>query len=109
MAYHLGKYRTIEGKEYDLCSLTPTECKLFNWLREEYINADSWKDFQDRTARPIVEAAMKAAETRTGEKQFQWENYFLYKIRYDLLRNVGVRTGELKGELSDMIIEELKN
>lgn len=110
MAHKIGIYRLHDGKEYKLDHLKPKEGKLFLWMMEEYLSAPSWADFQKRTAKPIVEAALKVQEAkrREGDEKFKWEDYLLYNIRSDLLRNVGIRTGELKGELSDMIIEEKK-
>ena len=110
MVYRLGIYRLHDKTQYSLNSLSHEEAKLFKGMMKEYNSAKSWADFQERTAKPIVEAAGKAEwdKRREGNNNFTWENYFLYRIRADLLRNVGIRTGELPGELSDMIIQEEK-
>ncbi len=94
------------GKEYLLDHLTHQEGKLFLWMMKEYLAAASWTDFQESTAKPILEAALKVQKLkrREDDKKFKWEDYLLYGIRSDLLRNVGIKSGELKGELSDMLI-----
>ena len=106
MTYKLGTYRTHSGKEYQLDNLTYQEGKLFLWMMKEYLAATSWADYQERTAKPVIETAMKNQQTKRkkDDHQFEWEDYLLYKIRFDLLRNVGLRTGELRGELSQMLI-----
>lgn len=101
MPYKTRTYRTHEGKVYNLAQMTPTETQVFNWMMEAYKIAASWEQFQKWTAKKVVEAARRFGKER-------WEEYYLYKIRSDLLRNVGIRSGELKGELSDMVIEEEK-
>lgn len=110
MAYKIGIYRLHDKSQYNLDHLTIEEGKLFFWIMQEYKTAGSWKEFQERTAKPVKEMAMKVQEVKrkVGDQKFKWEDYLLYKIRFDLLGNVGIRTGELKGELSDMIIEEKK-
>jgi len=109
MGYVLGRYRNHEGREFDLNGFTYEEAKTFLWLRKEYENATSWKDFQERTAKRVVEVVSEAAD-RWKKKGYHvsWESHCLYQVRFDMLRNVGIRTGELKGELSDMIIKEEK-
>lgn len=94
-------YRTHEGETYNLAQMTPQETQMFYWMMEAYKTAASWEQFQKWTAKKVVDAAR-----RFGKEC--WEEYYLYKIRFDLLRNVGIRTGELKGELSDIIIEGKK-
>ncbi len=110
MSYKIGVYKLHDQTRYSLNQLTHQEAKLFFWMTREYKTAASWEDFQERTARPVVEAALKVQEEKRkeGDEKFKWEDYLLYRIRFDLLRNVGIRTGELKGELSDMIIEAKK-
>ena len=110
MPYKLGTYRMHAGMEYQLDNLTYQEGTLFLWMEKEYLAATSWADFQERTAKPVVEAAMKNQQAKRTKKdlQFRWEDYLLYQIRFDLLRNAGIRTGELKGELSGMIMTEKK-
>lgn len=109
MVYKLGTYRNYEGKEFDLNVFTYEEAKMFLWLRKEYDHATSWKDFQERTTTTVKELACKTADRwiRKGQ-EVRWEDHYLYQIRYDMLRNVGIRTGELRGELSDMLSEEEK-
>ena len=106
MTYKIGTYRLCDKTKYDLNRLSVEEGKLFLWMMNQYEKAISWTDFQERTAKIVVEAAIKAQESkrRDGDNHFRWENYLLYRIRSDLLRNIGIRTGELKGELSDMLI-----
>ncbi len=103
MPYKLGTYRTHQGIELDLDYLTMEEGKLFFWLMEEYQTVNSWSDFQERTATTIKEAVMKTKQ-KMDEDGFKtrWEEHPLYQVRYDLLRNVGIRTRELRGELSQM-------
>ena len=110
MPYKFGIYKLHDKTRYDLDHLTHEEGKLFKWMVQEYQAAASWADFQEHTAKPVVEAAIKVqkAKRREGDETFSWENYLLYLIRADLLRNVGIRTGELKGELSEMIMKEAK-
>ena len=110
MVYKLGIYKLHDQTKYGLNQLNYEEGKLFKWMIQEYQAAVSWADFQERTAKPVVEAAVKAeqAKRREGNITFRWEYYFLYRIRFDLLRNVGIRSGELPGEISDMLIEEEK-
>ncbi len=105
MSYKIGTYHTHQGLELDLDYLTMEEGKLFFWLMQEYQTANSWHDFQERTAATIKETVMKAKQ-RSDEDGFKvrWEEHPLYQVRYDLLRNVGIRTGELRGELSQMLI-----
>lgn len=95
------KYRTHEGETINLAQMTPSETQVFNWMMEAYKTAASWEQFQKWTAKKVVEVSR-----RFGKEQ--WEGHYLYKIRSDLLRNVGIRTCELQGELSDMIIEVKK-
>lgn len=101
MSYKTITYRTHEGKVYNLAQMTPQETQMFHWMLEAYRTANSWEQFQKRTAKKIIDA------TRRFGKE-QWEEYYLYKIRFDLLRNAGIKNGELKGELSDMVMEEKK-
>lgn len=110
MSYKIGVYKLHDHTRYSLDQLTHQEAKLFFWMTQEYKTAASWAAFQERTAKPIVEAALKVQEEKRkeGDEKFKWENYLLYRIRFDLLRNVGIRTGELNGELSDMLIEAKK-
>jgi len=110
MAYQLGIYRLHDKTQYSLNRVSYEEGKLFKWMMAEYKAAISWADFQERTAKTIVEAAGKVEDVkrRAGDLSFRWEWYFLYRIRSDLLRNVGIRTDELPGELSEMIISEEK-
>ncbi|MDP3698541.1 MAG: hypothetical protein Q8R47_03060 [Nanoarchaeota archaeon] len=105
MTYLLGIYKLHDKTQYSLNQLSYKEAKLFKWMMAEYQAAASWADFQERTAKPIVEAAGKAEEQKRkeGKEEFKWEYHSLYRIRFDLLRNVGIRTGELRGELSDML------
>ncbi|MEK6899568.1 MAG: hypothetical protein AABX05_00435 [Nanoarchaeota archaeon] len=109
MPYKIGRYRTESKKEYDLDALTHEEGEMFLWLMHEYQTTSSWKEFQERTADPIKDFAMKMQ--RIMEKNGQslhWEDETVYIVRADLLRNVGIRNGELKGDLSDMILPEEK-
>ncbi|GEM_PF-3633974 len=110
MVYQLGIYRLHDKTQYSLNKISYKEGKLFKWMMDEYRAATSWADFQERTAQTIVAAAGRAEEEkrREGDLSFRWEWYLLYRIRSDLLRNVGIRTGELPGELSEMIISEEK-
>ena len=105
MPYKLGTYRTHQGIELDLDHLTIEEGRLFFWLMEEYKTANSWHEFQERTATKVKETVMKK-EQKLDEDGFKvrWEDHPLYQVRYDLLRNVGVRTRELCGELSQMLL-----
>ncbi len=109
MVYRLGIYKNHQGKEFNLNELTYEEAKTFRWLQQEYDQATSWDQFQERTAPRVKELAFKMAEQwkRRGHL-VSWEEHIIYQIRFDMLRNVGIRTGELKGELSDMIISEVK-
>ncbi len=110
MTYQLGIYKLHDKTQYNLNQLSYKEAKLFQWMMKEYQTATSWADFQESTAKLIAEAAGKAEEDkrREGDVTFKWENYLLYRIRCDMLKNVGIRSGELKGELSDMILKEEK-
>lgn len=101
MGYHIGKYRTHDGSEYNLVNLDHGESKLFRELMAAYESATSWKEFQDLTAKKTLEFTRE----RMKKSSLPWENYYIYKIRFDMLRNVGIRMGELKGELSDMLID----
>lgn len=106
----MGVYKLHDKTRYNLDLLSYEEVKLFKWMMKEYQAATSWAEFQERTAKRVVETAVKIQKSkrRKGDEKFTWENYSLYRIRFDMLRNVGIRTDELKGELSDMIIEEKK-
>ena len=86
-------YKTREGSEYEISS--PEEKKMLNWLMDESEKAASWIDFQNQTANAVIEAAKK---TRTD-----WQNHPLYIIQLDLVAKAGVRTGELRGEISDIV------
>ena len=110
MPYKLGRYILHDNTKYDLKCLSHQEGKLFLWMMEQYEKAISWADFQERTAKPVRDAVLKVQEAKRqeGDTNFRWENYLLYRIRFDMLRNVGIRTGELKGELSDMLMKEEK-
>lgn len=105
MPYKIGTYRTHQEIELDLDHLTLEEGRLFFWLMEEYQTADSWQGFQERTATTIKEVVMNAKQ-RLDEDGFKvrWEEHPLYQVRYDLLRNVGIRSGELRGDLSQMLL-----
>ena len=59
MPYQLGKYKAHDGTVYDLNNVEHEIGRHFMWLMKEYIEADSWKDFQDRTAAVTVQACMK--------------------------------------------------
>ncbi|MEK6853169.1 MAG: hypothetical protein AABX64_00635 [Nanoarchaeota archaeon] len=105
MSYKIGTYRTHLGIELDLDDLALEEGRLFFWLMEKYRTADSWHGFQEHTAATIKETVMKAKQ-RSDEDGFKvrWEEHPLYQVRYDLLRNVGIRTKELPGDLSQMLL-----
>lgn len=59
MAYKIGIYRLYDKTQYNLDHLTVEEGKIFLWMMQEYKTAKSWKDFQEHTAKPVVEAAIK--------------------------------------------------
>lgn len=105
MPYKIGTYQTHQGIELDLDHLTIEEGKLFFWLMKEYKITNSWCEFQERTATKVKEMVMKK-EQKLDEDGFivKWEDHPVYQVRYDLLRNVGIRTKELRGELSQMIV-----
>lgn len=103
MVYKLGKYRTYEGKEFTL-RLDSKEKQLFQFMWKAYENATSWLQFQELTAETVKNFARHISRDSRDKELFKWEGYQLYQIRADLLRNVGVKTGELKGELSDMFV-----
>lgn len=91
-------YRTRE-EEFDLNGFSGEERKLFEWLMGEYGTAKHWVTFQQRTARIIVDAVQKIYTVK-------WGSSALYKIQLDLVANVGIKEGQLKGDLSDMIVEK---
>ena len=91
-------YRTGEREEFDLSPLPDVEWRLFYYMVYEYERARSWAAFEMRTAHGIIEAA-KAALGK------EWQSHPLYRIQKDLMGNVGVRQKELRGEISDMIVE----
>jgi len=98
------RYRNGVGEVFNDVTWTADEKTMFYRLMHEYQKVNSWEEFQKRTAQPVVKMAKKKSQRGDGTYHFQWEKYFLYRIRFDLLRNVGIRTGELPGELSDMVI-----
>ena len=107
MTYKLGMYKIYTGGNFNLEELDHDHQKHFLWLMQEYEAATSWKDFQERTAAATVQLCLKHQEKLAKKEiKWNWEEAKIYQIRFDMLRNVGIRTGELKGELSDMIIKQ---
>ena len=92
-------YYKTKDRKYDLSQLTSEERVLFDRLMEEYRSASSWPSFQQHTARPTLGLAKRI----NGDN---WRDHPLYQIHLDLMGNVGVRSGKMEGELSDMIVEE---
>ncbi len=87
------QYITREGIKYEISS--PDEQKMLNWLMDKSKKAASWLNFENYTANAVIETAKK---TRTD-----WQNHPLYKIQLDLVARIGIRTGELSGEISDVL------
>lgn len=83
----MGSGGTIDLEEADV------EGRLVKWLVEEALEARSWTDFQQRTAHGTIEQA----KARSGDR---WEDDLLYRLQLDLMGQIGVSTGELRGELS---------
>ncbi len=93
------RYRTLEGVEYDLSTLSDEEKKSYGWLVKESEAASSFLEFQNRTAHGIIEAAKKKDGT-------SWSKNFLYQIQLDLLARISIRSGECKRDISDKLVEE---
>lgn len=95
----MSQYYKTKEQEYDLAKFTEEERKHLEWLLREYHRAMSWVSLCNRTSRPTVTLAQKI----NGE---QWQKHPLYNIQLDLLANAGIKNGEFKGDLSDMLIEK---
>ncbi|MEK6939222.1 MAG: hypothetical protein AABX31_00695, partial [Nanoarchaeota archaeon] len=77
MAYNIGVYKLHDKTKYGLNNLSYEEAKLFKWMMQEYQTATSWADFQERTAKKVLDASLKIQESkrREGDNNFRWENY----------------------------------
>jgi hypothetical protein len=101
MGYNLGQHFAVSGEVIEMGSVEPNEKKLYDELIEDSKSATSWKHFQELTARKTVELVKKYAEKNKSD----WYDHVLVTVRMDLLRRVGIRTGELPGEISDKVSE----
>ena len=94
------KYRAQGGVEY-LFEFTPDQLHIA-WMLAEYSGARSWTEFYSRTAQGIINYVKNAVR----EEGADWQKHPVYLIHLDLVANVGIRAGELEGELSDMLIDD---
>ncbi|MBI2668272.1 hypothetical protein HYX14_00350 [Candidatus Woesearchaeota archaeon] len=92
-------YRDRKGNEYDIGKFSEDETKLWEWLQKEYDSAPSWWYFKDSTGFSII----CEAKRRYGA---DWQKFPLYQIHLDLIENIAIRSGEARGELSDMLVEK---
>jgi len=93
------KYIDRLGKEYDIMHFNEKERELFDWMMEEYNNSElSWTQFQETTSQRLTDELKKLGYEK-------WRDHPLYHIHFDLVGNVGIRSGELSGDLSEMVID----
>ena len=83
----------LMGSQGEL-DLSGVEAKQLEWLASEALTAGSWTEFQQRTAHGVIEGA----RLRGRE---DWEQDSLYRLQLDLVGQVGVASGELRGELTE--------
>ena len=92
-------YRTHEGKEFDTSQFSSEEKTCFDWLLSQYNSVHHWMAFHSRVAQGVCNLTQKLYGTK-------WTEHPLNRIELDLMANVGIREGQLRGELSEMLVEK---
>ena len=94
-------YYKTRDKVYDIDSLTIEEHVAFKRMMQEYGSgqAPPWNVFHQKWE-PLIAAL---ARMRHGTR---WQDQPIYKIKLDLVRNIGIQQGELEGKLSAMVVEQ---
>mgnify|MGYP001605322660 CR=1 FL=1 len=90
-------YQTMKGERVDVGSFGEDDAQHLNWLLLEFSTARSWMEFQERTAHGTIEYAKDVSGR-------DWKNHPLFTLQLDLMARTSVRTGEARGEISDMLV-----
>lgn len=93
------KYRDRNGVEYDLERLTSEEKDVLLHAIKMYERTDSWSEYEHKIRYRVVNVCAKVY----GE---EFSKHPLYEMYCDIAMNLWVRSGAVKGEISDMLVKK---